>query len=135
MQVIKKGRPPKKKIVHDHPRIDNFTPEGRPELSDISIVALEEYEAIRLQDHLGMPQKQAAEMMGISQQTFSRIIRLARGKVSDAIVNAKTIRIEGGDFVSKRSMLITDKLKRKTIGEVPNENTRKFTERPSDSNA
>ncbi len=110
-----KGRPRKKKIIHEQPRIDHFSPRGRPGRPDEAIVAMEEYEAIRLHDFLGMQQKQAAQMMGISQQSFSRIVREARKKVSDAIVNAKIIRIEGGTFVNKRSMDIADKLKRKMV--------------------
>ena len=111
-----KGRPRKKKIIKEHPRIDFFKPDGFGDVSNISKVAMEEYEAIRLQDYLGMHQKQAADMMGISQQSFSRIIRTARKKISDAIVNAKTIKIEGGDFVNKRSMDVVNKLKRKFVG-------------------
>ena len=109
-----KGRPRKKKIVQEHPRIDHFSPRGRPGRPDEVAVAIEEYEAIRLHDYLGMDQKASAGMMGISQQSFSRIVREARKKVSDAIVNAKIIRIGGGDFISKRTMQLTDKLKNKT---------------------
>lgn len=95
-----KGRPRKTKIVQGEPRIDHFSPRGKPGRPDEAIVAVEEFEAIRLHDYLGMQQKQAAEMMGISQQSFSRIVREARKKVSGAIVNAKIIRIEGGFFIS-----------------------------------
>ena len=114
-----KGRPRKKKVVHEQPRIDHFSPRGRPGRPDEVIMPLEEYEAMRLADHLNMAQKQAAKLMEISQQSFSRIIRNARKKLSDAIVNAKIIRIEGGDFVNKRSLEIAAKLKRK-----PKEETR-----------
>jgi predicted DNA-binding protein (UPF0251 family) len=110
--MMMKGRPKKKKIVQEEPRIDHFSPRGRPGRPDESIVAMEEYEAIRLHDYLGMQQKQAAEMMGISQQSFSRIVRDARRKVSDAIVNAKIIRIEGGHFINKRAMEVANKLRR-----------------------
>lgn len=108
-----KGRPRKKKIVQGEPRVEDFSPKGRPEKPDEVIMTVEEYETIRLADYLGMVQKQAAEMMGISQQSFSRIVREARKRVSDAIVNAKVIHIEGGDFVNKRSLDIADKLKRR----------------------
>ncbi len=107
-----KGRPRKKKIIHQQPSIDHFSPKGRPGRPDEAVVAMEEYEAIRLYDYLGMHQKRAAEMMGISQQSFSRIVRKARKKVSDALVNAKIIRIDGGDFVDKRSLDIANKLRR-----------------------
>lgn len=108
-----KGRPRKRKIVHGQPRIDHFSPRGRPGRPDEVVIAVEEYEAMRLADHLGLDQRNAAAMMGISQQSFSRIVRKVRGVVADAIVNAKIIRIEGGDYVNKRSMDIADKLKRR----------------------
>jgi len=111
-----RGRPRKKKVVQKEPRIEHFSPRGRPGRPEETIVTIEEYEAIRLADYEGMAQKKAAELMQISQQSFSRIVRGARKKISDAIVNAKIIRIEGGDYVNKRSMDTANKLKRKTGG-------------------
>ena len=108
-----RGRPRKKKIIHEQPRIDHFSPRGRPGRPEEVVITIEEYETIRLSDELGLPQKKAAHMMGISQQSFSRMIRNARRMIADAIVNAKIIRIEGGDYINKRSMDIADKLKRK----------------------
>jgi len=109
-----KGRPRKKKVIHQQPRIDHFSPRGRPGRPDESVITLEEYESLRLHDYLGMRQQHAAEMMHISQQSFSRIVREARKKVSDALVNAKIIRIEGGDFINKQSMDIATKLRQKS---------------------
>ena len=109
----RKGRPKKRKIVRGQPRIDHFSPRGRPGRPDEVVIAVEEYEAMRLADHLGLDQRAAAAMMGISQQSFSRIVRKVRGVVADAIVNAKIIRIEGGDYINKRSMDIANKLKRR----------------------
>lgn len=111
--MLRKGRPKKKKIIQQQPSIDHFSPRGRPGRPDEAVVAMEEYEALRLHDYLGMQQAEAAKMMGISQQSFSRVVREARRKVSGAIVNAKIIRIEGGDYINKRSMDLTDKLKNK----------------------
>jgi len=108
-----KGRPRKKKIVEEQPRIDHFSPRGRPGRPDEVVISIEEYESIRLADHLSLQQKKAAESMGISQQSFSRIVRKARKTVADAIVNAKIIRVEGGDFINKRSLAIMKKLQRK----------------------
>ena len=108
-----RGRPRKKKIIHGQPCSDHFSPEGRPgELEEV-VLNIEEYEAIRLHDLLCKPQKKAAQLMGISQQSFSRIVRQARQKIADAIVNAKVIRIEGGDFINKRTMDVAKKLQRK----------------------
>jgi len=107
-----KGRPRKKKVVGAFPRTDHFSPRGRPGRPDEVTLAMEEYEALRLADQLGKPQKEAAEMMDISQQSFSRIVRKARQNVADALINAKIIRIEGGDFVKKQSLDIAKKLSR-----------------------
>jgi len=117
--MSRKGRPRKLKIIQEQPRTDHFSPRGRPGRPDEIVVSLEEYEAMRLQDYQGMQQKQAALMMGISQQSFSRIVRDARRKVSDALVNAKIIRIEGGQIINKRSLDIANKLKRRAKEAMP----------------
>ena len=88
------GRPKKKKNVRGVPRVAQFSPRGNPGRPDEVVIAVAGYEAIRLADHLDMTQKDAAAMMGISQQSFSRIVREARRSVADVIVNAKILRIE-----------------------------------------
>lgn len=57
---------------------------------------MDEFEAIRLADWERLKQEEAAKRMKISRPTFSRIISSARGKVGDALVNIKAIKIEGG---------------------------------------
>ena len=57
---------------------------------------LDEYESLRLADLEGLYQEQAASRMNVSRPTFGRIVEAARRKVADAIVNGKTLRIEGG---------------------------------------
>lgn len=52
----------------------------------------DEIEALKLHDLDGLDQKEAAKMMKISQPTFARIIKAARNKVSDAILNGKGIK-------------------------------------------
>ena len=116
--MAQKGRPQKKKIIHQQPRIDLFRPQGRPGQPDEITISLEEYEAVRLHDHLRMSQGEAAGMMAISQQSFSRIVRAAHEKISDAIVNAKILNIKGGNFVNKRSLEIAKKLSRKIADNV-----------------
>jgi predicted DNA-binding protein (UPF0251 family) len=61
-------------------------------------LAVEEYEAIRLKDLMQMDQRDAADMMGISQATFHRLVSGARRKVANAIVQGKAIRIAGGSY-------------------------------------
>lgn len=63
------------------------------------IMTIEEVEAIRLADLERLDQNACAEQMGISRGTFQRIVASARQKVADALVNARTIRIESDLFV------------------------------------
>jgi len=61
------------------------------------VVALDELEAIRLADLEGLYHEAAAEKMGLSRQTFGRIIEAARRKIADCLVNGKALKIEGGN--------------------------------------
>jgi len=59
-------------------------------------LSLDEREALRLGDLQEMSYEDAGKAMGISRATFGRIIRRARKIVSNALINGKAIRIEGG---------------------------------------
>ena len=67
------------------------------ELKEV-ILNFEEYESVRLVDLEGIEQTKAGEMMDVSQPTFSRLLKSARKKISEAIVKGKAIRIEGGNY-------------------------------------
>ena len=54
----------------------------------------EELEALKLHEVDGLEQKGAAEKMKVSQSTFQRILASAYGKVSEALVRGKAIKIE-----------------------------------------
>lgn len=60
------------------------------------VLSIDEFEALRLADLAGMHQDDAAKSLKISRPTFSRIIRSARHKISDALVNIKCIKVKGG---------------------------------------
>jgi predicted DNA-binding protein (UPF0251 family)/predicted Fe-Mo cluster-binding NifX family protein len=77
-----------------------FKPAGVPgrTLEEV-VLRLDEAEAIRLADLEGLYQEAAALRMAISRQTFGRIVEAARRKVTDAIINGKLLRIEGGEVV------------------------------------
>jgi Predicted DNA-binding proteins len=60
------------------------------------MLGLDEAEALRLADLEGLYQEAAARSMGVSRQTFGRIVESARGKVADAILNGKALKVEGG---------------------------------------
>ena len=72
-------------------------PAGVParELEEV-ILGFDEAEALRLADLEGLYQEAAARSMGVSRQTFGRIIETARRKTVDAILNSKALRIDGG---------------------------------------
>ncbi len=61
------------------------------------LLGLDEAEALRLADLEGLYQEAAARSMGVSRQTFGRIVETARRKVADAVLNGKALRIEGGE--------------------------------------
>jgi predicted DNA-binding protein (UPF0251 family)/predicted Fe-Mo cluster-binding NifX family protein len=79
-----------------------FKPAGVParELEEVTL-GRDGAEAIRLADLDGLYQDAAALRMGVSRQTFGRIIEAARHAVADAIINGKRLRIEGGEIVVK----------------------------------
>ncbi len=88
------------RIVDREPPVSVFKPAGVParDLEEI-LLAVEEFEALRLSDHEGLDQRAACEAMKISQPTFNRILGSARRKVSRALVKGCVLRIEGGNYV------------------------------------
>lgn len=81
--------------IDGQPACKLFKPAGQPlaALEEVSLT-LEEYEAIRLADHEGLYQEEAAARMDVSRQTFGRAIEKARGKVARALVLGCALRIE-----------------------------------------
>lgn len=62
------------------------------DLREIELAA-DEVEALRLADHEGMYREEAASHMGVSRQTFDRIVRAARAKVAEALVAGHALRL------------------------------------------
>ncbi|MEN7981928.1 MAG: DUF134 domain-containing protein [Nanoarchaeota archaeon] len=87
-------RPCKRRRVRGRPNSSYFKPAGKriSELEE-SILTIEEFEAIRLNDLLNLEQNKCAEKMEISQPTFHRLISSAHKKIADAIINGKAIKI------------------------------------------
>ncbi|MFH1311320.1 MAG: DUF134 domain-containing protein [Nanoarchaeota archaeon] len=85
--------------VRFNPNVTYFKPRGIPlaELEE-TILNVDEFEAVRLKDLEGLEQEQCAKKMNISQPTFHRLVLSARKKISDALVNGKAIKIEGGTY-------------------------------------
>ena len=92
-------RPRKDRLVAFNPEVSYFKPRGIPliELDEVQLT-IEEREAIRLSDLLGLSHEDAGRQMGVSRATFGRIIQSARQAVADALINGKAINVEGGNF-------------------------------------
>jgi predicted DNA-binding protein (UPF0251 family) len=96
------------------PHCTFFKPAGIPlcSLEEIGL-GVEEVEALRLKDLEGLEQEDCADRMGISRPTFQRILTGARAKVTEALVQGKAIRVEGGNF-----QLVTRRLQCGDCGKV-----------------
>jgi predicted DNA-binding protein (UPF0251 family) len=92
-------RPTKWRRVAFMPEIAYFKPAGVPlRTLDEVLLTVEETEAIRLKDLEGLQQEECARRMKISRPTFHRVLESARGKLADALINGKAVRIGGGNF-------------------------------------
>ncbi|MFX1379956.1 MAG: DUF134 domain-containing protein [Promethearchaeota archaeon] len=96
------GRRRHRRWVNQPPNNFYFTSEA-PRTEDSIILTLAEFEAMRLKHFLGLNQKEAAERMGVSQPTFSRILESAHQKNTLALLEGKQIKIHGGNFDYKLS--------------------------------
>ncbi|AEH06229.1 DUF134 domain-containing protein [Methanothermococcus okinawensis] len=101
---FRKGRPKIPRIISEEPKARIFKPAEilgnttNNNEKEVLHLSLEELESIRLVDYLGYSHEEAANAMGISRRVFWNILKSARKKVSDFLVNGKIIRIEGGYY-------------------------------------
>lgn len=89
----------KPRCVSHLPNCTYFKPAGIPahDLDEV-ILKVEEMEAIRLKDLLGLEQVECAEKMEISRPTFQRILIEARRKLAEVLIEGKCLRVEGGAY-------------------------------------
>lgn len=99
MPIITMPRPHKCRKVRFLPRHTHFAP-APPFAAGAETVtlSLDEAEAVRLADLLEQEQEPAAAGMGVSRQTFGLILRSARAKLADCIINGKPLHIAGGQI-------------------------------------
>lgn len=91
-------RPQEKRQISFLPGCNCFKPAGKPmNRKSAIILSLDEMESLRLADKEGLLQEEAADRMGVSRPTFTRIVGNARQKVATAIWDAKALMIEGGN--------------------------------------
>lgn len=92
-------RPQKNRMIAFNPEVSYFKPRGIPmmKLNEVRLT-VDEREAIRLADLLGLSHEQAGKKMGVSRATFGRIVQRGRKAIADALINGKAINIEGGNY-------------------------------------
>ena len=95
-----RGRRRCRRWVEMLPRATSFYPNAAQ--NGVVVLRIEEIEAIRLVDFLGLTQQEAAARMGISQKSLWNDLKAARFKIADAIINGKAIQIAGGNYILRR---------------------------------
>ena len=92
-------RPRKDRTVAFKPHVSYFKPRGIPMLALEEVkLTVDEREAVRLSDLLGLSHEEAGQRMGVSRATFGRIIQRARQVIADALIHGKAINVEGGNY-------------------------------------
>jgi predicted DNA-binding protein (UPF0251 family) len=88
-------RPRRCRNINGTPGTTYFKPARIPlsELEEVTL-ELEEFETLRLVDALGNDQLTAAQEMGVSQPTLSRMLAAARQKIATAITRGHAIQIK-----------------------------------------
>ncbi len=89
------GRCKKERCCRTHDGTKLFKPAGVPlSVSGVLELSADEFEAIRLCDHDGKSQIEAAEFMKVSRGTIQRILASGRYKLIDALLNGRAIKIQ-----------------------------------------
>lgn len=93
------ARPRKCRWVASEPGVTFFKPKGIP-MRDLEqvVISVDELEALRLSDYLGLNQEDVAQEMNVSRPTVTRMLAKAHRAIAEALVFGKAIRIEGGEY-------------------------------------
>lgn len=91
------ARPVKQRRVCELPETIEFAPCNKEKLMTVEM-SVDEFEVIRLIDHLHLTQSECSQQMNVARTTVQAIYDNARSKVSDAIVNGKKLIIQGGNY-------------------------------------
>ncbi|MGQ9688353.1 MAG: DUF134 domain-containing protein [Desulfobaccales bacterium] len=103
-------RPRKCRLVRREPGVTFFKPQGIPlRLLEQNVITVDELEALRLADYLGMIHEEAAKQLQVSRPTVTRMLARAHQVIADALVNGKAIRIEGGDYILQGDEVVCPK--------------------------
>jgi predicted DNA-binding protein (UPF0251 family) len=99
------ARPKLDKIIESIPLFVYYKPQGisLDKLDEVKL-SIEELEALNLKDREGLNQVSCASRMGISRSTFQRLLKSAREKIINAIIEGKAIRFEGGNYITDENI-------------------------------
>lgn len=89
-------RPKKCRKVCCLPKRSEFRPVGGGETAQVMTV--DEYETIRLIDYQDFSQEECSTYMKIARTTAQQIYNSARKKLAQALVEGRSLRIEGGHY-------------------------------------
>lgn len=99
-------RPEKHRIVNEPPIFTEFKPMGVVgRFLERTHLSLDEFEAFRLADFVGLSHAEASDEMEISRSTFTRLIEKARKKIADLIIHGKVLTIEGGNIHFRNNII------------------------------
>ena len=108
------ARPVIKKIVNTVPLYAYFKPQGIPMTNlKIETLSMEEIEALKLKDVENLEQEIAAKQMGISRSTFQRVLKSARYKLVNSIIEGRALKVEGGNYIPGENIIKKQCLKGK----------------------
>ena len=99
-------RPQDNRIVLEPPLFSEFKPMGVIGINlEQILLTLDEFEALRLADFMGLKHAEAADEMEISRSTFTRLIEKARKKIADFLIQGKLLTIEGGSIHFRNNII------------------------------
>lgn len=90
-------RPKKMRLVAESPLMSGYLPENMEPTGTVAL-SVEGIEAIRLSDLEGLAHETAAGQMGVSRQTYGRVLAEARKIVAEALITGKRICFGGGMY-------------------------------------
>ena len=90
-------RPPRCRKISCYPDHWRFSSEDGADAEPV-LLTLDEFETIRLLDHMGLTQEQCAAQMGVARTTVTAIYDAARHKLALALVDGRPLVIRGGHY-------------------------------------
>jgi predicted DNA-binding protein (UPF0251 family) len=98
--VMTMARPEKCKRICHIPVKNKFYCQGNDTETSVEnqTLSIEEYETIRLIDHIGLTQEQCAAQMHVARTTVQRMYTDARRKIAAFLVTGSSLEIIGGNY-------------------------------------